>query len=318
MRPLFHVSGACASAFALGFVGGYPVGAKTAISLYEKGMCTRTEAERLLAFCNNSGPAFILGVVGAGIFASSTVGVLLYLAHALASVCVGLMFRFYKAGEDGYGGKKRPPAPQFQAQRFSVAFTGSVKSAFLSTLNICAFVVFFTVVIQLLIRSGFLPGMARMLGTVLAPFGLTPEWAQRLLTGALEISSGVSTLSEGGALSSRLTMAAFMLGWAGLSVHCQVLSFIGGSGLSVGTYLVGKLLHGGLSALFIGVLVRFVPLNAPVSNYLADQVAGIAGMEFHGALTASILAAWMIFLGFLLAAALGSRKKLGKRRKPVV
>mgnify|MGYP007069437717 CR=1 FL=1 len=49
MRPLFHVSGACASAFALGFIGGYPVGAKTAISLYENGMCTKTEAERLLA-----------------------------------------------------------------------------------------------------------------------------------------------------------------------------------------------------------------------------------------------------------------------------
>ena len=85
MRPLFHVSGACASAFALGFIGGYPVGAKTAISLYENGMCTKTEAERLLAFCNNSGPAFILGVVGAGVFASSRVGVLLYLAHAAAS-----------------------------------------------------------------------------------------------------------------------------------------------------------------------------------------------------------------------------------------
>ena len=65
MRPLFNVSGVCASAFALGFVGGYPVGARTAIDLYQKGMCTRTEAERLLAFCNNSGPAFILGVVGA-------------------------------------------------------------------------------------------------------------------------------------------------------------------------------------------------------------------------------------------------------------
>ena len=42
MRPLFHVPGACASAFALGFVGGYPVGARTALSLYEKGMCTKT------------------------------------------------------------------------------------------------------------------------------------------------------------------------------------------------------------------------------------------------------------------------------------
>ena len=98
MRPLFNVSGACASAFALGFIGGYPVGAKTAISLYEKGMCSRTEAERLLSFCNNSGPAFILGVVGAGVFGSSKVGLLLYLAHAAASVCVGILFRFYKAG----------------------------------------------------------------------------------------------------------------------------------------------------------------------------------------------------------------------------
>ena len=318
MWPLFHVGGACASAFALGFVGGYPVGAKTAISLYEKGMCTRTEAERLLAFCNNSGPAFILGVVGAGIFASSTVGVALYLAHALASVCIGLLFRFYKAGTDSGKTGRRRPAPQIQAKRFSTAFTDSVKSAFLSTLNICAFVVFFTVVIQLLMRSGFLPGLAQALGTVLAPFGLTPEWAQRLLTGALEISSGVSTLSGGGPLPGRLTMAAFMLGWAGISVHCQVLSFIGGSGLSVRTYLVGKLLHGGLSALFVWVLVRFIPLTAPVSNYLADQVAGIAGMEFHSALTASILAAWLIFLGFLLAAALGTRKNLGKKRRPVV
>ena len=64
MRPLFNVPGACAPALALGFVGGYPVGARTALQLYQKGMCTKTEAERLLAFCNNSGPAFILGGLG--------------------------------------------------------------------------------------------------------------------------------------------------------------------------------------------------------------------------------------------------------------
>ena len=63
MAPLFRVNGACASALALGFVGGYPVGARTAISLYQSGQCSKTEAERLLAFCNNSGPAFIFGVL---------------------------------------------------------------------------------------------------------------------------------------------------------------------------------------------------------------------------------------------------------------
>ena len=83
MAPLFYVNGNCAAALALGFVGGYPVGARTAIQIYENGQCSRTEAERMLAFCNNSGPAFIRGVVGAGVFGSGTVGLLLYLAHLL-------------------------------------------------------------------------------------------------------------------------------------------------------------------------------------------------------------------------------------------
>lgn len=316
MRPLFNVPGACASAFALGFVGGYPVGAQTALSLYQKGMCTRTEAERLLSFCNNSGPAFILGVVGAGVFASSRVGVLLYLAHAAASVCVGLLFRFYKRGKKGRPETRVPP--KFETARASAAFTGAIKNSFLSTLNICAFVVFFTVVIKLLFLSGFLPGLAQTLGRVFAPLGFSQQWAERLLTGAIELSSGVWTLSGTGTMAGRLSMAAFMLGWAGLSVHCQVLSFIGGSGLSVKTYIGGKFLHGGLSALFTSLLVRVFPLEEPVASYLAEQVEGIAGVDFSSALTISIVAAWVMWLLFFAAAAAAVRKTSRKRRRAVV
>ena len=315
MRPLFRVPGACASAFVLGFVGGYPVGARTALSLYQKGMCTKTEAERLLAFCNNSGPAFILGVVGAGVFASSRVGVLLYLAHAAASVCVGLLFRFYR-GEEGR--REGRTAPTFQAERFTTAFTGAIKNSFLSTLNICAFVVFFTVVIKLLFLSGVLPGLAGVLGTLFSPLGFSTRWAERLLTGLIELTSGVWTLTGAGTMSGRLSMAAFLLGWAGLSVHCQVLSFLGGSGLSVKTYIGGKFLHGGLSALFTAALLRVFPLSEPVSAYLAEQVEGIAGVDFSSALTISLAAAWGMWLLFFLAAAAAVGKTSRKRRKGVI
>ena len=317
MRPLFRVNGACASALALGFIGGYPVGARTAISLYQNGMCTRTEAQRLLAFCNNSGPAFILGVVGAGVFASSRVGVLLCLAHALASVCVGVIFRFYPGDGKSRRNREGRPAPKFQARHFTAVFTGAVKNSFLSTLNICAFVIFFTVVLQMLVTTGVLPGTARLLGLLLSPLGLTEEWARRLLTGLVEISSGVWTLTGEGTFGGRLTMAAFLLGWAGLSVHCQVLSFLGDSGLSPRTYLAGKLLHGGLSALFVALLVRALPLEAPVSDYLAQQVADIASAEFSTTLALSAVSAWLVFLLFFLAAA-ASRKNLGKRGRGVL
>lgn len=319
MRPLFHVGGSCAAALALGFVGGYPVGARAALTLYQSGQCTKSECERLLAFCNNSGPAFILGVVGAGIFADSRVGLLLCLTHALASVCVGLVFRFYHWRDKAE--RTLRPSPSISVERFSSAFTGAVKGALTSTLNICAFVVCFTVIIRLCFLSGILPALARLLGRMFAPLGFTEIWGQRLLTGVLELSSGVAALTGSGSLSGRAAMAAFVLGWAGLSVHCQVLSFLGESGLNVRTYIAGKALHGCFSAGLTALLFRALPLEEKVSTYLAEQVEGIAGTDFYTALAISTAAAWIVFLLFFLFAALGIRlggKTCGKKRKIVV
>ena len=291
MRPLFRVSGSCAAAVALGFIGGYPVGARTALQLYEQGLCSKTEAERLLAFCNNSGPAFILGVVGAGIFGDSQVGLLLYLTHALASLMVGLLFRFYGGAERGRARQARPKP--IQTVTVPAAFTGAVARSLRSTLNICAFVVFFSVVLQLLSAYGVFTAVANLLALA----GFEQEWARRLVAGLLELSSGVSSLRGSAQLAGRVSMAAFMLGWAGLSVHCQVLSFLVDSGLSAKTYLAGKLCHGLIAAALTWFLTRLFPLSAPVADYLAEQAESIAALDFSTALAASSLAAlggWLI------------------------
>lgn len=316
MVPLFRVPGEGATALALGFVGGYPVGARTTLSLYEKGLCTKTEAERMLAFCNNSGPAFILGVVGAGVFSSGTVGLLLYLAHAAASVCVGILFRFYRAAERPR--PSRSPQPRFAAPRLTTAFTGSVKESFAATLNICAFVVFFTVVIRLLLLTGAIPALGRAITALLTPFGFQAQWSEKLLIGLVELSSGVSSLSAGADGSGGLKLAAFMLGWAGLSVHCQVLSFVGGSGLSVRPYFFGKLLHGGLSALFIGGLARLFPTALPVAVTLVEQVEDLTHLDFSTALTLSTTAAFLVWLAFFFLALFAIGKNSGKRRKKMI
>ena len=311
MAPLFRVNGACASALALGFVVGYPVGARTAISLYQNGQCSKTEAERLLAFCNNSGPAFIFGVVGAGVFGSGALGLLLYLVHMAASLLVGLLFRFYRPGEGPRRGRLQ--GAQFQTASFPAAFTHSVTGALSSTLNICAFVLFFTVTIRMLSLTGVLTGLARLLSLLFGPLGFDQSWARRLLTGVLEVSSGVSSLT-GGSLSGRLSMAAFMLGWAGLSVHCQVLAFLGDSGLSMRTYLAGKLLHGGLSAALLRLLVPLLPLEAPVSAYLAEQAETLAALDFQQALTISTASAWGTWLLLFALALRAVKKSSGKKQ----
>lgn len=294
MYPLFRVNGACSGAFLLGIVGGYPVGARTAIELYQKGQCSRQEAERLLSFCNNSGPAFILGVVGAGIFSSSAAGLWLYGAHVAASILVGLLFRFYGETDSG---KQIPRRSEIRTVGFADAFTGSVKSAFSATLNICGFVIFFTVLIRLLFHTGIISALATGLTWLLRGFGMHQEWAESLLTGAIEMTSGVWSLRDvAGAMGDKLCMAAFILGWAGLSVHCQVLSFIGSSGLSTGTYFFGKLLHGMISAGIIYGASRLLAWNIPVSEYLATQVSALAELNFHRALTVSTATAMIVWL----------------------
>lgn len=308
MLPLFRVNGSCAGAFLLGILGGYPVGARTAISLYDSGSCTKEEAERLLSFCNNSGPAFILGVVGAGIFSSSKAGIWLYLAHISASVLVGILFR-------SYGNNKVKSAPcrivSTSSISFASAFPEAVKKAFSSTMNICAFVIFFTVVIRLLFQTGLLT----LLTELLSKIGLEETVGESLLTGLIEMTSGVWSLREmAGDMGDKLCMAAFILGWAGLSVHCQVLSFIGTSGLSTRTYFLGKILHGILSAMLIFLLSFLMDWQLPVSAHLAQEVSTIANLSFPKAITVSLTTSLGIFAVLCMISVYLHKKGCGKTK----
>ena len=91
-------------------------------------------------------------------------------------------------------------------------------------------------------------------------------------------------------------MAAFMLGWAGLSVHCQVLCFLIDSGLSARTYLLGKFLHGLISAALTYLVTTLFPLTYPVSYYLTSQTQTLTQLDFRHILPVTLATAvlcWM-------------------------
>ena len=232
MGPLFRVNGACASALALGFVGGYPVGARTAISLYQSGQCSKTEAERLLAFCNNSNPVFLISVLGVGVFGSVRAGVWLWLIHVLSALLTGLVFRGSGKSASRQELTRRPP---FRAVSFAEAFTGAVRSSLAGILSVCAFVVFFYVLAQPLTAMG--GRLGAVLVAALELFSLTP-----LLT----------------ADAFGFLLAAAAAGWGGLSVLCQTLAVLEGSGLRLRNCFLGKVVQSALSLLLAALLVGYV------------------------------------------------------------
>ncbi|MCD8144335.1 MAG: sporulation protein [Oscillospiraceae bacterium] len=288
MTPLFGVGGAGAAALLLGLIGGYPVGAQTVRGLCDRGQCSRQEGERLLCFCNNCGPAFLLGVAGSAVLGSAAAGWLLWLGHVLAALLMGILLRL----TGGVCASAPRPAAPAGASRpgtasFPTALVESVTGAARSVLQLCAFVIFFAVLIRLLAVTRVLALSSRGLAVLLAPLGVNLTGCTALLTGGLELTRGVLSLSGQSATPAVLALLAFLLGWGGLSVHCQTLAVLHGSGLSSGGYLRGMLLHGLLAAGITFGLALLLPvkeelvlvsyLEPAVSVSAAGLCAGIPG-----------------------------------------
>jgi sporulation integral membrane protein YlbJ len=225
MRRVFHVSGSGAQAFFLGISWGYPLGASVVAQLRRSGQVTRDEAERLLPFCNNSGPAFIIGAMG-GVFHSVQAGLLLYITHVTAALLLGLLLR--------------PPAPERThvppnknegTVSFAAAFGPAVAGALRSTLTVCSYVVLF----------GALMGM-------LTPLQKLPPLGAALAAGVLELGSGAAALSGMSPTPLTLAVAALLLGWGGISVHCQTMALIADTDIKIARHLWGRAVCGVIAA----------------------------------------------------------------------
>ena len=232
------VSGAGTSALLIGLTGGYPLGAAYLADLARDGELTAEEAERLLAFCNNSGPAFLIGAVGTGVFGSPALGLLLYGVHIAAALLTSLLFR--KAPAPPCRHSHAAPLP------FAHAFSEAVRQAVISVLSVCGFVVCFTVFSGLLDANGFLSAAAGALSALLGP---ELHWSRALLTGFWELGGGIGTMWGLQATPLNLALAAALVGWGGLSVHFQTLAAVADTEIKGTLHTAGRLCSAGFSFL---------------------------------------------------------------------
>lgn len=260
MRPLFNVPGEGAFAFLMGLISGYPVGAKVVVKLFEQKIITKDEAERLLAFTNNSGPLFIIGTVGIALFGSTNIGILLFITHIFACITVGIFLRFTSRQVNFTLSNNTDSNSSNSA--ISLCNLGellgkSITNSISSILTIGGFVVVFSVVISILNQSGILSIISTLLSPILCSFGFPSELLNSLLIGVIELTNGVNASSNIHSLSISIITTSFLLGFGGFSVLLQVLSIISKARLSIKTYIIGKLLQGIFAAFYTYLFINF-------------------------------------------------------------
>lgn len=249
-RRLFNVSGSGGTAFIIGVTAGYPMGAAFISSLQQKGDISKSEAERLLVFCNNSGPSFIIGAAGVGVFKSSLTGLFLYGVHILAAILGGIIFA------PSVVEKSAEPQTVRISAGFAVSFTNAVKASVSACLSICGFIVAFSVLTGILEKTGVFAAAAKLLSAV---FGMDLLWSRALFCGILELGNGIVAMNGLSASPVNLALAAFILGWGGVSVHFQTLSVLGGTDIKTARYIIGRLVIAllGSALALLGAAVLF-------------------------------------------------------------
>ncbi len=196
-----------------GFLGGYPVGAQSVASVFRAGQLSRADAERMLAFCNNAGPAFLFGMAAA-MFPQKSAAFFLWFIHILSAVFTAMLI------------PHRTSQTVTLAQGKSMTLANAMGSAVRVMASVCGWVVLFRILIVFLDRW---------------VLWLLPLPAQVGVTGLLELTNGCCALAAVTNEALRFVMCSGMLAAGGLCVTMQTISVT--DGLNLRFYFLGKLLQ---------------------------------------------------------------------------
>lgn len=236
-QKVFRLPGICAAVIAFSMTGGLPIGPKMTSDLYSKGYITALQGRRMLFFCMNPGPAFVISAVGHYMLGSEKIGVILYTSVVLSSLLIG--FFSARVCEDCFNITVNADTAKVKAE-LHTALQQSVVQSCRSMLTVCAWVILFSCFIELV---AILP--------------LT-DGTKAFLYATLEMTNGCKVLSA----SFPVPLLAGIIGFGGICAHMQVMSSVLKLRLKVKYFICARVLNGGLSVLISMFLLELFPVAA--------------------------------------------------------
>lgn len=263
MRPLFNVPGEGSYAFIMGIISGYPVGAKIVSKFYENNICTKHEAERMLAFTNNSGPLFIIGTVGVSMFGCTEIGVILFITHILSCLTVGIIFGVISRHKSSFShrvssgvsaGSNVSINKQYGISDLGTILSNSITNSVSTIFLIGGFIVLFSIIISILNELNIISNISNLL----ANLSILKEYSSGIITGLIELTNGVNIISliHTKSISKQIIITAFLLGFAGFSIFLQIFSIVSKNKLSMKPYILGKFLQGCIASLYTFIILN--------------------------------------------------------------
>lgn len=227
LRPLGKICGIPQGAepiMLLGMVGGYPIGAQSIQNAYKIGCLKKQDAERMLGFCNQPGPAFIFGIVGS-LFCNHWIPFVIWIALLASAILTAIVLP----------NNSKESCVYIASQKVK-PFENSI----VATASVCGWVILFRVLITMLQRWMFYA---------------VPESIAVGILGVLEITNGCILLHQLNNSTLEFILITAILTFGGCCVAMQTKSVA--RDLSCKTYFLGKLVQTSIAAI-MAILLSFI------------------------------------------------------------
>lgn len=229
-KALYHTDGLSGYIFAMSIVSGYPVGAKTTAELYEKGYLSRGQACKITTFTSTSGPLFIVGTVGVGMFGNAKMGYIMLLCHILGAFLNGLLYRNTF--------KEQLSDIKIYTLKTNNVMENIMYNSIKSILIVGGYIAIFFMLITMLNNFYIFAPINNFVSLITR---INPKTVGAFTNGIIEVTRGcldVSLLHIN--TKKALVICTGLISFGGISIHAQALTFLKKFDMPLSYYLRAK------------------------------------------------------------------------------
>ncbi len=212
--------------YVISILSGYPTSTKTVCEGYSQKRISKRDAAILLILSSNCSAAFIISFIGGRLLENNTAALILLFSNYLSPIIAAWLL----AGQSPQNRPSTVTDDTAEKMSYISGFVSAVRESVSSVLSVGGFVVFFSVVV----------GMAEKISV--------GNEIINLLLSPVELSNGCNTASTANIpVSLKIGLMGFLIGFGGICVCFQNLSFIEKTDLDKALFVKYKFITGIIS-----------------------------------------------------------------------
>ena len=256
-QKLFKINKNLTSTIFFSLICGYPTGAYLISNLLETQQISKKTATRLMCFCVNAGPAFLIGAISVPFTGNINLGLILFISQTIAFFIIGMLCSINVKPEKqeklNYDNKFLKSKNK---KSVSQIFINSINRAIKTMAIICGFAILFSAIIGFLFQiTNFNFQHNRI--------------AKALISGFFEVTNGITVFNKIDNLQSLLAIT-LISAFGGICVHCQLKAILAKFKISFKKFYAWRVLYCLISVISCYLFFKFFKTTLACTTTLTN------------------------------------------------